>query len=485
MSKKRFIPINRRVSLIIIISLIAGIGGITSYLAFTLRSTIEESTVDGLIQEADLISTAIENFMLPGQASLAISYFQDFNNDPTKMSGYTIGLFRRNGQTAFSDDTTVSDVNQRLPDEMRFFANTEELPFPTDISESAFAHARGENGPPEGITFTSEDGSNTFLRIYNPLINDPRCQGCHGIDHTVRGIIDIRKDISARIAEQQTALLISGGLFAAVVLILALWLTNYLRAVVLRPVGQIGEVCGAVTEGDFEKRVSVKRNDEIGQLGVRVNSMVEGLYERYELSRYVSASTLDSLGSNREGRRVKMTMFFSDIRSFTSYSERNSAETVVSNLNGILNKQTEIIHNLQGDIDKYVGDEIVAMFASTEDDAMNACKAALRIQQALSEGGSAQYDGLEVGIGIHTGEVILGAVGSSQRADFTVIGDTVNAASRLCNVAQAGQIMISEETYQEVRDLVHVDGPFRLKVKGKEIYMTVYFLKEMLDANED
>lgn len=485
MSEKRFIPINRRVSLIIILSLILGIGGITAYLALTLRSTIEESTVEALVQEADLISTAIENFMLPGQASLAISYFRDFNNDPTRMSGYTIGLFRRDGQTAFSDDTTVAEVNQRIPEEMRFVANTDLLPFPQDIAEETFAHARGENGPPSSITFTSEDGSSTYLRIYNPLINDPRCQGCHGIDHTVRGIIDIRKDISTRILEQQTALLVSGGLFAAVVLILALWLTNYLRAVVLRPVGQIGEVCGAVTEGDFEKRVAIGRNDELGQLGRRVNTMVEGLYERYELSRYVSASTIDSLRSNREGKRVKMTMFFSDIRSFTNYSERNSAETVVSNLNGILNLQTEFIHHLKGDIDKYVGDEIVAMFASTEDDALNACKAALRIQHALSGGGSSRFDGLEVGIGIHTGEVILGAVGSLQRADFTVIGDTVNAASRLCSAARAGQIMISEETYQEVRNLVHVDGPFRLKVKGKEIYMTVYFLKEMLDENED
>jgi len=125
------------------------------------------------------------------------------------------------------------------------------------------------------------------------------------------------------------------------------------------------------------------------------------------------------------------------------------------------------------------------MFASGDEDAYNACKAAMRIQEALKGEQSDQYDGLKVGIGIHTGEVILGAVGSDERADFTVIGDTVNSASRLCNVAQAGQILISDETYREVADLVHVDGPYRLRVKGKDIYMTVYFLKEMIDANED
>ena len=491
MSTKRFIPINRRVTLIIVFSLLLGIGGITTYLALSLSSTIESSSIDGLTLEADLLSTAIENFMLPGQASLAISYFRDFNTDPTRMKGYSIGLFRRTGVSAFSDGATASFVNSNIRQPGKFIPNMEPLPFPQDVMQEHFTATNGDNGIARAVTFQAEENGRTFLRIYTPLINDVRCQKCHGMDHTVRGIIDIRKDITGNILKQRNALMISGALFLGIVLILASLLTSFLRAFVLRPVHEVGRVCSAVTQGNFDDRVHVKSRDEIGQLGNTVNTMVEGLYERYELSRYVSASTIKSIHSEKEGKRVNLTMFFSDIRSFTKYSEENAPETVVSNLNNILNMQTDIIHSLHGDIDKYVGDEIVAMFTEGEA-AYNACKAALRIQKtlfmnepAVMDNACTDYGDLKVGIGIHTGDVILGAIGSSKRADFTVIGDTVNTASRLCSAAKEHQILISETTYNLVKDLIHVDGPFRLTVKGKKNEIIVYFLKEMLDEDED
>ena len=167
-----------------------------------------------------------------------------------------------------------------------------------------------------------------------------------------------------------------------------------------------------------------------------------------------------------------LTMLFTDIRGFTKYTEKRSAEHVVTHLNAVLNVQSEIIQRFGGDIDKYVGDEIVAMF-SHESQGIDSLRAAAEIQAVL-EAGSPEYDGLRVGIGINTGDVILGMIGSERRADYTFIGDNVNTASRLCDAAEPGGILVSGTTYEIAKELIEYEGPFRLKVKGKADYVKVY-----------
>ena len=158
------------------------------------------------------------------------------------------------------------------------------------------------------------------------------------------------------------------------------------------------------------------------------------------------------------------------------FSEKRSPERVVDSLNRVLNIQTEIIHRYGGDVDKYVGDEVVALFTG-EEQGGNACRSAVAIQSEMSAGKNTRYDSLQVGIGINTGEVILGMIGSEKRADFTVIGDPVNLGSRLCSAAEPGAILISNSTFQQVKDLVSVSKPYRLKAKGKADFQLVYFLR--------
>lgn len=110
--------------------------------------------------------------------------------------------------------------------------------------------------------------------------------------------------------------------------------------------------------------------------------MVDGLYERFQLSKFVSTSTITSIKNKEDGVKDSITLFFSDIRSFTSYSEKKTPDEVVENLNKILSFQTKIIHDNGGDVDKYVGDEIVALFTG-EDKEINACRSALQIQEEL------------------------------------------------------------------------------------------------------
>ena len=274
-------------------------------------------------------------------------------------------------------------------------------------------------------------------------------------------------------------LIVSGSLFVLVVIVLTLILTRFLHGNVIDPVKHIGEVCTVVTGGDFSPRVAVKSSDEIGVLGETVNGMVEGLYERFELSKYVSSSTLQSLQNSEKGTNQYMTLFFSDIRGFTAFSEDKTPDGVVRILNEILNVQTEIIRSCSGDVDKYVADEIVALF-SGENQEFNACRCALMIQKELEEHTADKYGALHVGIGLNSGEVILGRIGSETRADFTVIGDHVNFASRLCGIAAGGKVLISETMHLRVQEHVLVSQPYKVKVKGTKGYQKVFYLEGLV-----
>lgn len=477
MKKKRLVPLSRKVNLIIVFTLIAGIGGISFYFSRAISSTIDTSTKNNLRRQSDILYTAIENFMLPGQAPLVVGFFEDMREiNPD----YMINLYRQEGTEAFTDNETIITVNSLLGTQ-RFEPRFETLSSELAPDRNYFDLAVGS--PPQEAFFTTGQGDKIFFRIYKPLINLPKCTVCHGSDHTIRGVIDIQSDITASVQKQQQSLITAAALFLGVVALVALILSLFMKRMVITPVRVVGNVCTNVTRGNFDARASVKSNDEIGVLGERVNTMVEGLRERFELSKYVSSSTLRSLKGDSEGKKVRLTMFFSDIRGFTSYSERKGPEAVVHHLNALLNMQSTIIQECGGDIDKYVGDEIVAIFADEHSEHC-ASTAALRIREAVRETPE-EYDGLTVGIGIHTGDVILGMIGSEKRADYTVIGDTVNTASRLCDAAEPGQILISDNCYQEIVESSTVEGPFKLRVKGKSDFIKVYILDGLSSREEE
>ncbi|MBN2535896.1 MAG: adenylate/guanylate cyclase domain-containing protein [Spirochaetales bacterium] len=476
MKRKKYIPITRKINAIIIISLIIGIGTIISYYYLSLFMNINDSTRQNLLQQSDILYTAIENYMIPGEAPLAANFFNDINKINPE---YTIKLFRSNGVKAFRDNNTISFVNNSIG--VNKFLEREVIEDNEKPIDNYFSKAI--EVPPRNSVFRTVDRmENTFgakgkifFRIYRPLINLPRCTVCHGGEHTIRGVIDIRNDITKSVNDQYIILFISIATFVLMVSILAAILSQYLKGTVIQPVKSIGDICTGVTQGVFDKKVSIKNRDEIGALGNTVNTMVEGLHERFKLSKFVSSSTIESLKTEEKGHKVPVTIFFSDIRGFTSFTELNKPETVVESLNKVLNFQSGIIQENKGDIDKYVGDEIVAIFTQ-ENSELSACISALKIQKELKEKSGSEYNNLKVGIGINYGEVILGMIGSEKRADYTIIGDNVNTASRLCNLAKSGQIIISESTYEKVKDQVKTKGPYKVKVKGKEDYLHVYLL---------
>ena len=475
---RRFTPITRKVNVIILISLIIGIGGVTAYFARSLFQTIENSTENNLNQQTEILYTAIENFMIPGNAPIAVNFFDDIQG---RNPDYMIALYRRNGVEAFSDNSTIAEVNEFL-DSRVFIPRADEEEEPDVVIDEQFTKAVS---PPPSSTFRRiESEGRIFIQSYEPLLNLPKCTNCHGSTHTIRGVIDIQSDITISAKQQRNSIIIAGSLFLGVVIVLAILLTQFMTNTIIRPVKTISEVCMGVTGGDFDRRVDIPNNDEIGSLGTTVNTMVEGLHERFMLSKYVSNSTLESLRADKRGEIRPMTMFFSDIRGFTAYSESRDAEEVVHYLNEMLSMQTMMITKYGGDIDKYVGDEVVALFAQYEPE-LAACRAALDICNELQNNSKAMYGGLRVGIGIHSGEVILGMVGSDERADYTVIGDNVNTASRLCDVAKPLQVLITDATYRRIQEKAEVEGPYKLKARGKERFLKVYILKGLAEEDEE
>ena len=173
------------------------------------------------------------------------------------------------------------------------------------------------------------------------------------------------------------------------------------------------------------------------------------------------------------GDRRKVTILMSDLRGFTPLSEQHSPERVVETLNRYLGSMIDIINKHNGMIDAFIGDAILVVFGvplSKENDAERAVACAVEMQLAMEsvnrENESHGLPAIQMGVGINTGEVIAGNIGSEKRMKYSVIGSPVNLAARIESLTLGGQILISRSTHQEVKDGVRTDGALRVKLKG-------------------
>ena len=199
---------------------------------------------------------------------------------------------------------------------------------------------------------------------------------------------------------------------------------------------------------------------------------------------------LDGVGETRMA-----TVMFADIRGFTAMTEKSSALETVELLNDYFEVMVEVLFQYNGTLDKYVGDELMALFGvpvDHPDSALAAVECALEMQQAMKEfNRTRQAEGLPavfMGIGINTGEMVYGAIGSSKTLQYTVIGDPVNVAARLCSMALPGEVICSEDTMRLVEDRIEATERAPVKVKGKQHEMTTYActgLKEIGNWNRD
>jgi adenylate cyclase len=214
---------------------------------------------------------------------------------------------------------------------------------------------------------------------------------------------------------------------------------------------------------------------------------------RKTLMKYISPSLVETILTDLDWASLRaekktLTVLFSDIRGFTSFSEKYPAETVIATLNEHLNMMVSVIFKYQGTLDKFVGDCVMAFWGAPlwqPNHAELAARAALEMIEGLEKLNEKwQSEGrptLHIGVGINTGEMLFGNIGSEQRMDFTVIGDSVNLGSRLESSTKElhASIVISEATYSEIQPFANVRPLGEIHVKGKEKGIVVYELLGM------
>ncbi|MBF0409058.1 MAG: adenylate/guanylate cyclase domain-containing protein [Candidatus Riflebacteria bacterium] len=277
---------------------------------------------------------------------------------------------------------------------------------------------------------------------------------------------------------------------AAIVFIVALLLGLFLAGNLLDPILKIDRAVKLIGEGNLNIKLPENSQDEIGRLGTNINLMVRDLKERRILSEYVSESVLESMDRNSEkkfmpGELAETTVLFCDIRGFTSMTESRSASEIFEMLNSLMGGIVNVIRKNNGRTDKFIGDAIMALFFASEggSHASRAVRAAIDISmfvKSLNEKRSASGNfEIMVGTGINTGEVMIGDIGCEGRRDLTVIGDTVNLASRLESFSRKGThtgIILSESVYQQTREIAETIELGSHVIRGKNLPVKIYEL---------
>jgi class 3 adenylate cyclase len=378
---------------------------------------------------------------------------------------------------------------QRYVDGFRRLPWVERLHVFNPDAREVYAGARGTPAPAppelarllqEGGAWSREDPMRRALVRLHALPNEEACRRCHGGEHALRGVV--MSSVSLRGIDHDIAASRWHSLagFALTMLLVCLVLLVFVTGTVVRPIRRIGGVAERVGEGDLRVRAEVGSRDEIGQLAERMNGMIEGLRARMLMEKFVPPSAVALIERSADadqvalgGERQEVTVLFSDIRGFTTFSEQAEPEEVVRLVNDSLHEQARLIREHGGEVDKYLGDAAMAIFTGPTM-AHDAVRCGLAIRAALAGGAGAP--GRTVGIGINTGWVVRGTIGSPERMEYTALGDAVNVAKRLCDAAGPGEVLVSAATYEQAREAIPAEALTPLSVKGRRQAVAVYRL---------
>ena len=243
----------------------------------------------------------------------------------------------------------------------------------------------------------------------------------------------------------------------------------------------------AFTEKDLQVCTGMAAQAAISIQNARLATRIEHEAQtRAQISRLIPASVVEQvirgeLKIEKGGRLSEVTMLFSDIRGFTTMSDGRPAQEIVNTLNEYFEVMVDVLFKYTGTLDKFVGDEIIGLFGAPiaiDDAPFKAVSCAVAMLQALEEfnhtRAAENQSPIRIGIGINTGNVITGSIGSTRALQYTAIGDAMNVASRLVNVAASGEIIVSESTFKLVAGRVEATALPPVKVKGKAEELKVY-----------
>jgi len=429
----------------------------------------------------DMLNLVIKNLMLSGEAPIAVDTMSSLQQIAEFKA---IELYRTTGARAFQDYGTLDFVN--MHQDRIMFAPTER------VDQAIFENPAFQSVVSNGRPIIREMTAEREMEYFFPLRNERSCWDCHGsveISGPLRGIAHFKISIADIYMQIRQASIILASFLSAAVLLFALLLIFSMRQLVLQPLLHIGQTVSLFGAGQLDAHVMIKSRDELGILAVRINEMFASVEERLRLSKYVSRSTEAMIRRTKSGagagvgaateagpQKQQMVVLFSDVRGFTRFADQADAALVIDRLNQVLDAQARVVEQYQGDIDKFMGDAVMALFA----DPFSALQAAFEMVRQAHRLSKAWDYPLHIGVGLNFGDVVAGNIGSHNRLEYAVIGDTVNMASRLCGVAPANAVLISESLYRQLEGRLEVKVVRNQQIKGKAEPVTYYAVKKIL-----
>lgn len=273
------------------------------------------------------------------------------------------------------------------------------------------------------------------------------------------------------------------------IILIAIILVHVVSRQLSRNIVALSEGVREIAKGNLNVTIQPGSKDEIGLLAREFNRMVKSLRENIQMQKFISRLTVDMIQSQEGARglekgaiqKKEIAVLFTDVRGFTKLSEKLDPEQLVEIVNVYLNMQSKCIERYGGVVDKFAGDELMAIFQN-EGASDSALKAAIAIQKEIirinkiRRTNNQEY--VTIGIGINYGYAMIGSMGASSRMDYTAIGDVVNLASKLCNFARAGHIIITKNVLKNLNGAFSVIKMESVLLSGRrrpiQIYRVVY-----------
>ena len=338
------------------------------------------------------------------------------------------------------------------------------------------ANADGEQ-PEDRVDLVSINGD-PFRIFYAPLA------GAAGLPQAYKvGMYSWAEPLAAQ-ADIRSQVLMLGGLMGLAAMIMS-WLISL---GLFKPVRRLYKATQRLREGDYDVRVPVRSNDELGSLAQAFNQTAQelALKDKYRdvLNKVADKAVADRLMSdevNLGGETHGMTVLFCDIRKYTELTQNLEPEETVALLNEHMTAMTWVIHEHGGLVDKFVGDMIMAVFGATGSDPTAPERAVACARHMLQERkvlNMLRGQEINVGIGIATGQMVAGFIGSEDRLNFTVIGQGANLASRLCTVAKPMDILVDEITCEAAKEGRTAEPLPPMEIKGFRDLQAVYRLSD-------
>lgn len=328
-------------------------------------------------------------------------------------------------------------------------------------NRARFFEAWQTKAPTSSDSYEDENGS--WISGYAPILNragEPIA------------MLEVDARTSRFIARQQAELLLALAIGCGAFLV-AMIPGLLLARNVTRGLNKLSDGIRRFQSGEDNVQVQVSTGDELQQLGKVFNEMIISLGEKLALLPYVSRFTAEAVRRSREdpqwlaGMEQEVIVLFADLRGFTSWCETREATFLVRELNRLLAVQADAVVSAGGDVDKFIGDAVMAVFLGGEEAAEKVFACARELVAAIQREIEAESWPLALGVGIHRGRAVVGSIGSDTRRDFTAIGHTVNLASRLCDRAGKWQILVSEPYYEmlsaETRAIFERTEPMEFK----------------------